>query len=188
MAQRSRCAQLRSFKHSKIRTFKVFSLLILLSFELLNPLNLEPIFAQANFYQGKTIRIIVGNLPGDTHDLFARAYSRGMGKHIPGNSVRSWCRTCPARAAMIAANHVYNVAKPDGLTLGSPSPALYYAQLTGSKEARFDWPKFTWIGSPERNGSSVLHAFRLAVQNSRRHTQCQGAAALLGHRRRHQRS
>ena len=110
MAQRSRCAQLRSFKHSKIRTFKVFSLLILLSFELLNPLNLEPVFAQANFYQGKTIRIIVGNLPGDTHDLFARAYSRGMGKHIPGTpSIQ--VQNMPGAGTMIAANHVY--ASPD---------------------------------------------------------------------------
>jgi tripartite-type tricarboxylate transporter receptor subunit TctC len=58
----------------------------------------------------------------------------------------------PGAGTMIAANHVYNIAKPDGLTLGSLSPALYYAQLTGSKEVKFDWPKFTWIGSPERNG------------------------------------
>ena len=151
MAQRSRCSQLRSFKHSKIRTFKVFALLILLSFELLNPLNLESIFAQANFYQGKTIRIIVGNLPGDTHDLFARAYSRSMGKHIPGNPA-ILVQNMPGAGGMIAANHIYNVAKPDGLTLGSPSPALYYAQLIGSKEAKFNWPKFNFIGSPERNG------------------------------------
>jgi tripartite-type tricarboxylate transporter receptor subunit TctC len=58
----------------------------------------------------------------------------------------------PGAGTMIAANHVFNIAKPDGLTLGSLSPALYYAQLTGSKEVKFDWPKFTWIGSPERNG------------------------------------
>ena len=122
MAQRSRCAQLRSFKHAKIRTFKVFALFILLSFELLNPLNLEPLFAQANFYQGKTIRIIVGNLPGDTHDLFARAYSRSMGKHISGNSVDAWCRTCPARARMIAANHVY-----DGCQTRRPDPGVNFA-------------------------------------------------------------
>ena len=133
MTQRSRCARLRSFKHAKIQTFKVFSLFILLSFELLNPLNVEQAFAQTNFYQGKTVRIIVGNLPGDTHDLFARAYSRSMGKHILGNPA-ILVQNMPGAGGMIAANHVYNVAKPDGLTLGSPSPALYYAQLVGSKE------------------------------------------------------
>jgi tripartite-type tricarboxylate transporter receptor subunit TctC len=107
--------------------------------------------AQTSFYQGKTIRIIVGNLPGDTHDLFARAYARSMGKYITGNP-EIIVQNMPGAGTMIAANHVFNLAKPDGLTLGSLSPALYYAQLTGSKEVKFDWPKFTWIGSPERNG------------------------------------
>jgi len=111
--------------------------------------------AQPPFYQGKTVRIIVGNLPGDTHDLFARAYSRSMGKHIPGNPA-ILVQNMPGAGTIIAANHVYSIAKPDGLTLGSVSPALYYAQLTGSKEVRFDWPKFTWIGSPERNGSLLF--------------------------------
>ena len=107
--------------------------------------------AQTPFYQGKTIRIVVGNLPGDTHDLFARAYARSMGKYIAG-SPEILVQNMPGAGTMIAANHVFNIAKPDGLTLGSLSPALYYAQLTGSKEVKFDWPKFTWIGSPERNG------------------------------------
>ncbi len=107
--------------------------------------------AQTPFYQSKTIRIVVGNLPGDTHDLFARAYARSMGKYIAGNP-EIIVQNMPGAGTMIAANHVFNIAKPDGLTLGSVSPALYYAQLTGSKEVRFDWPKFTWIGSPEKNG------------------------------------
>jgi tripartite-type tricarboxylate transporter receptor subunit TctC len=110
-----------------------------------------PVNAQTSFYQGKTVRIVVGNLAGDTHDLFARAYARFMGKYIPGNP-EIIVQNMPGAGTMIAANHVYNIAKPDGLTLGSLSPALYYAQLTGRKEVKFDWPKFTWIGSPERNG------------------------------------
>jgi tripartite-type tricarboxylate transporter receptor subunit TctC len=107
--------------------------------------------AQTSFYQGKIVRIVVGNLAGDTHDLFARAYARSMGKYLPGNP-EIIVQNMPGAGTMIAANHVYNIAKRDGLTLGSLSPALYYAQLTGSKEVKFDWPKFTWIGSPERNG------------------------------------
>jgi tripartite-type tricarboxylate transporter receptor subunit TctC len=107
--------------------------------------------AQTSFYQGKIVRIVVGNLAGDTHDLFARAYARSMGKYLPGNP-EIIVQNMPGAGTMIAANHVFNIAKPDGLTLGSLSPALYYAQLTGSKEVKFDWPKFTWIGSPERNG------------------------------------
>ena len=152
------------FKSSTVQAFKVLGLLIFAGVELLNPLNLERLFAQANFYQGKTLRIIVGNLPGDTHDLFARAYSRSMGKHIPGNPA-ILVQNMPGAGTMIAANHVYNIAKPDGLTLGSLSPALYYAQITGSKEAKFDWPKFTWIGSPERNGSLLFMRSDTPLQN-----------------------
>jgi tripartite-type tricarboxylate transporter receptor subunit TctC len=54
---------------------------------------------------------------------------------------------------MIAANHVYAVAKPDGLTLGAIGRGLYFDQFVGRKEVRFDWAKFIWIGSPEQSNS-----------------------------------
>ncbi|MBI4487794.1 MAG: hypothetical protein HY694_01800 [Deltaproteobacteria bacterium] len=111
----------------------------------------SPLDAQAPFYQGKTLRIIVGYLSGDSHDLWARSYARHMGKHIPGNP-DFVVQNMPGAGSMIAANHVYNLTKPDGLTLGSIAPGLYYAQLTGRKEVRFEWAKFAWIGSPEKNG------------------------------------
>lgn len=49
---------------------------------------------------------------------------------------------------MIAANQLYNVTKPDGLTIGAIYPALYFEQLTKKPEAKFDWTKFGWIGNP----------------------------------------
>jgi tripartite-type tricarboxylate transporter receptor subunit TctC len=55
----------------------------------------------------------------------------------------------PGAGTMISANHIYNIAKPDGLTLGMFMPSLYIDQLTGQKEVKFEWAKFTWIGSPE---------------------------------------
>jgi tripartite-type tricarboxylate transporter receptor subunit TctC len=111
--------------------------------------------AQSSFYQGKTIRIIVGYLAGDNHDLWARAYGRFMGKHIPGNP-DFVVQNMPGAGSMIAANHVYNLTKPDGLTLGALGGALYYAQLTGRGEVKFDWAKFTWIGTADRNGTLVF--------------------------------
>jgi tripartite-type tricarboxylate transporter receptor subunit TctC len=50
---------------------------------------------------------------------------------------------------MIAANHVYNVARPDGLTMASIGPSLYLDQVVGKKEVQFDWAKFGWVGSTE---------------------------------------
>ena len=111
------------------------------------------VYAQSEpFYKGKTISIVVGYNPGDAHDLWARAYARYMGRYIPGNP-NLLVRNMPGGGTMIAANYVYGVADPDGTTLGSIFPTLYFAQLTGRKEVRFDWAKFNWIGSPEHNGS-----------------------------------
>ena len=57
----------------------------------------------------------------------------------------------PGAGNIIGANYVYSVAKPDGLTLGAVNPALYFDQLVGRSEVKFDWAKFNWIGSPEKN-------------------------------------
>jgi tripartite-type tricarboxylate transporter receptor subunit TctC len=57
----------------------------------------------------------------------------------------------PGGGSITAANYVYSVAKPDGLTLGAVTAPVYFAQLLGRKEALFDWAKFTWIGTPEEN-------------------------------------
>ena len=111
--------------------------------------------AQARYYQGKTVRIVTGFPAGDVNDLWPRLIGQYMTKYIPGNPTFI-VQNMAGAGSMIAANYVYNVAKPDGLTLGSISPSLYYAHVTGSKEVQFDWPKFTWIGSPERNGSLLF--------------------------------
>lgn len=102
--------------------------------------------AQAPFYQGKTITIAVGTKAGDVYDLYARLIGEHMAKHIPGNP-NIIAQNMPGAAALIAANHVYNVAKPDGLTLGAIYPALYFQQLSKRPEVKFDWTKFIWLGS-----------------------------------------
>jgi tripartite-type tricarboxylate transporter receptor subunit TctC len=109
-------------------------------------------YSQNDFYRGKTLTIIVGYNPGDAHDLWARAYARHMRKYIPGEP-NILVRNMPGGGTMIAANYVYGVAEQDGTTLGSIFPALYFAQLTGRNEVKFDWARFNWIGSPEQNGS-----------------------------------
>jgi tripartite-type tricarboxylate transporter receptor subunit TctC len=128
--------------------FKMVAFAIL---SLLELLHLDPLFAQVNFYQGKTIRVIIGYQPGDNHDQWARFYARFLGRYIPGNP-DFVAQNMPGAGSMIAANHVYNVSKPDGLTLGAIGGALFMAQLTGRKEVQFDWPKFSWIMTPERGG------------------------------------
>src|SRR4249920_3646403 len=112
-----------SLTSSKVQTFNVFGFLILSVLELLNPLNLERASAQTPYYQGKTIRFIVGYQPGDNHDQWSRAYARFMGKYLPGNP-NFLVQNMPGAGSMIAANHIYNMTKPDGLTLGTLGGAL----------------------------------------------------------------
>jgi tripartite-type tricarboxylate transporter receptor subunit TctC len=105
--------------------------------------------AQAPFYEGKTVRIIVGFSPGGTYDVWGRLIAAHMGKYVAGNPTFV-VQNMTGGGSMIAANYVYNVAKPDGLTFGLVTLALYIEQLMGRKEVQFDWPKYSYIGSPER--------------------------------------
>jgi tripartite-type tricarboxylate transporter receptor subunit TctC len=154
-----------SFKVSKFQSFRVQSrttgsngffthasrlaplAFILLTLQLFNPGTLKPLYAQTPFYQGKTIVIVVGTKAGDAYDLYPRLMAEYLPKYIPG-SPNVIIQNVPGAASMIAANQVYNVAKPDGLTIGAIYPALYFDQLAKKSEVRFDWSKFHFIGTP----------------------------------------
>ncbi|HJU63066.1 MAG TPA: tripartite tricarboxylate transporter substrate-binding protein [Candidatus Binatia bacterium] len=99
------------------------------------------------FYKGKTIRIMVGSTAGGFYDRWARLFARYMGKYIPGQP-EIIAQNMPGAGSVIAANHVFNVAKPDGLTIAMPLNSLYVDQLAGRSEVQFDLRKFHWIGSP----------------------------------------
>ncbi len=101
------------------------------------------------FFKGKPIRLVVGTSAGGAQDEWARFLAPHLGRNIPGNP-DIVVQNMPGAGTVIAANHIYSIAKPDGLTLGLVNPAIYIDQLLGAKEVKFDWPKFSWIGSPER--------------------------------------
>jgi tripartite-type tricarboxylate transporter receptor subunit TctC len=142
----------KAFKCSRVQAFKVIGLVFVLNFELLNPLNLQLLFAQANFYQGKTITIIVSTKAGDVYDLYPRLLAEFMPKHIPGNP-NIIIQNVAGAAGLIGTNQIYNIAKPDGLTFGATYPALYFEQLAKRPEVKFDWTKFIWIGSTVSSNS-----------------------------------
>src|SRR5437867_9318057 len=108
--------------------------------------------AQIPYFQGKTIRFVVGYPAGSTHDLWARLVGPYMTKLIPGNP-NTIVQTMPGAGSVVAANYVYGIAKPDGLTIAVVNAALYFDQLLGRKEVQFDWSKFAWIGSTTRSDS-----------------------------------
>jgi tripartite-type tricarboxylate transporter receptor subunit TctC len=105
--------------------------------------------AQTNFYEDKTIRLVLGFSAGGISDLWGRAVARAMSPHIPGKP-QIVLQNMPGAGSLTAANYTYNVAKPDGLTIAFFTPGLFFNQLIGAKEVQFDWAKFAWIGSPEQ--------------------------------------
>ena len=121
-------------------------------------LGLPPnLHAQTPYYQGKTIRFIVGYPAGSTHDLWARLVAPYMTKYIPG-SPNIIVQDMPGAGSAVAANYVYAVAKPDGLSTVVTNAGLYFDQLLGRKEVQYDWSKFAWIGSSTRSHTLMYMA------------------------------
>lgn len=125
-----------------VKLVTAFLFLALLLFASLAEIN-----AQEPFYKGKTIRIVVGSTPGGFYDRWARLLARIMGKYIPGHPAMI-VQNMAGAGSVIATNHVYGVAKPDGLTVVMPLNSVYVDQLVGRNEVHFDLRKFHWIGSP----------------------------------------
>ncbi len=107
------------------------------------------------FYKGKQVRIIVGLSTGGGYDRAARLLARYIGRYIPGEPA-VLVQNMPGAASAIAANYVWSVAKPDGLTLLMPHNNLYLSQLSGQKEVKFDLTKFHWIGSLENDDMMIF--------------------------------
>ena len=105
----------------------------------------------ASLYEGKTITIIVGYKPGGGYDRYARLIGKHLPKHIPGRP-GVIIQNMPGASSVIAANHLYSIAKPDGLTIGTFNNATVIAQLIKVEGVRFDLSKFAWLGIRAQRG------------------------------------
>jgi tripartite-type tricarboxylate transporter receptor subunit TctC len=110
---------------------------------------------QSPFYQKKTIQVVVGSAPGGLYDRWARLFAQYMGKYIPGNP-NLIVQNMPGGGSMVAANYLYGLAKPDGLTIGMFQTHMYLQQLVGVSEVKYDVRKFNWLGSQEK-GQMMLY-------------------------------
>jgi tripartite-type tricarboxylate transporter receptor subunit TctC len=112
-----------------------------------------PALAQADFYKGKTISVVIG-AKGGSLTTAAQIVGNHLGKHIPGNpnviSVQM-----PGGAHLVATGHVFNVTEPDGLTILAVNSNVALAQLAKLPQVRFDLRKFEWLGSSGPDGSML---------------------------------
>jgi tripartite-type tricarboxylate transporter receptor subunit TctC len=101
--------------------------------------------AQAKeYYEGKTVTVLVGFSAGGGTDTAARIFSKHFGKHIPGKP-HMVVKNMPGGGSIKAHNFLFEKAKPDGLTI-LYTPVQFPAQVLGSIGVRFDYARFTWVG------------------------------------------
>ncbi len=110
-------------------------------------------WAQGSFYEGKTVTVVIG-ASGGSLEIAARIAARHLGNHIPGKP-NVIVQNMTGAAHLVATNHVYTVAKPDGLTLLAANPNVGIAQLTKVEAARFDLRRFQWLGSSGADGVAL---------------------------------
>ena len=101
----------------------------------------------ANFYQGKTVSLIVSSAPGGGYDATARLAARHLGRHIPGNPTIA-VQNMPGAGGIRAANHIYNIAAKDGSVISLMQNTVPFDPLLGNKAAAFDATRINWLGSP----------------------------------------
>lgn len=109
-----------------------------------------PVWGQTNFYEGKTITIQIGAKSGSLA-IAAQIVGHHLGKYIPGKPAVV-VNFMPGAAHLLATNHVFNLAKPDGLTILASNPNVAIAQLSKVEQVRFDVRKFQWLGSSGADG------------------------------------
>jgi len=111
-------------------------------------------FAQEPFYKSKSVRIIVGGSAGGGYDTYTRTIARHLGKHVPGNPAFV-VENMTGAGSLIAANHVYKVAKPDGLIIGHFIGGLILQHVLGKPGIEFDGRKFEHLGVPAQDTTTV---------------------------------
>lgn len=108
-----------------------------------------------DFFRNKTVRIIVGFAPGGGFDTYSRAIARHFGKHIPGNP-SVVVENMTGAGSLIAANYLYKIAKPDGLTIGNFHGNQIINQIIGGAGIEFDARRFQWIGVPVKDTGACV--------------------------------
>jgi tripartite-type tricarboxylate transporter receptor subunit TctC len=139
---------------------------------------------QVPFYKGKTITFINAVGAGGTGDLRGKPIAAFLGRHIPGNPTIV-TEYMPGGGGRKATNHIYNVARPDGLTFARISSSMVPNAVLGETGVRYDLDKLNYLGSAESVFHFVLLTRKDAGLNSleklRLTPQVRVAAGAVGH-------
>ncbi|HWO43660.1 MAG TPA: hypothetical protein VNO43_17870 [Candidatus Eisenbacteria bacterium] len=113
------------------------------------------LWAESDFYRGKLITLIQDSTPGGVGQLRTQALIPVLQKHIPGNP-KIVVQFMPGAGGRKAANHLYNTARKDGLTIARVSSGLVSGAILGLPGVQYDIDRFIYLGSGLSKGSHVF--------------------------------
>ena len=116
--------------------------------------------AMAEFYKGKTVRLVVGAAPGAAYDFVGRAFAAHFGRYIPGNPTLV-VENMPGAAGIIMMNQLYNRAPRDGTVLGMPLSGIVLerrlkALSRDGSNVHFDVARMSYLGTPAQQPQSIV--------------------------------
>ena len=136
----------------------------------------------AEFYKGKTIRMLIPAAVGDSYDTEGRLIGRHLSKHIPGNPVIV-AENMPGASGRNVASYMYNVAPKDGTAIALVQQSIPLAQAMRQTGINFDAAKFNWIGTPSAP-ISVLAVWHTAgvktIEDAKKKEVAIGATSAAG--------
>ena len=103
--------------------------------------------APADDFRNQTVRIVVGYSEGGSFDAYSRLIARYLGTHLPGRP-SVVVQDMPGQGGVVAANYIYNEAKPDGLTIATFASPIVIDAALGVEAIRFDPRRLAWVGVP----------------------------------------
>jgi tripartite-type tricarboxylate transporter receptor subunit TctC len=131
--------------------------------------------AQAPYYEGKTVRIVVGYPAGSAHDQWGRLIAPYLTKFIPGNP-NAIVQNMAGAGSMVAANYIYGVAKPDGLSLGIVKRGTLFRPAVGPQRGPVRLAKVCLDWQLDADQRDALHVGQYSLQNNSRRAHGRRAA------------
>jgi len=122
-----------------------------------------PAPAQDGLFKGKEVTILIGAGAGGGADIYARVLARHLGRHLPGNP-GVVPKNMPGAGGLRVLNHIYNVAPKDGTEIALSLAGPLFEPLFGNKGAKFETPKFTWIGNMDSDATVCFTGSKSGVR------------------------
>ena len=99
----------------------------------------------ADFYQGKTITIIVGFSPGGGYDTYGRLLAQYLTKYVPGHP-NVIVENMPGAGSLTAVRTLDTRQPKDGTVMAVFNTGLITQSIAEPKSVQLDFRKLAWVG------------------------------------------